>query len=130
MRCLPGLTQNSDTPFWVTRNAFLEHFDQADFLCRESGAVIPAYLAAWFHKPKGGADQFCLPVVMFIAGKTQFINGRHRTAVLLPYLEELPIAFSQFNKPPQDFLSRLNLRPLPLDQYIDLPDFPILGIMP
>ena len=126
MRCLPALTLNSDMPCWITREAFLEHFDQADFLCRESKSVTPTYLAAWFHKPEDGTTCFLLPTVQFVGGKTQFISGRHRMAVLLPYLQELPIAFSLVNKPPQDFLSQVILRPLALGKFIELPDLPIV----
>lgn len=130
MRCLPDLTLISDMPFWVTQEAFLEHFDQVDFLCRESKDVAPSYLAAWFHKMDDGITRFLLPTVQFVAGKTQFISGRHRTAVLLQYLKNLPIAFSLVNKPSQDFLIRLALRPLSLHEFIELPDLPILGRIP
>jgi len=130
MRCLPDLALKSDSPFWVTRDAFLNHFDQADFLCRESQNVIPAYLAEWFYTPGDGTTRFRLPTVMFVAGKTQFISGRHRTAVLLPFLKELPLAFSAINMPPQGFLSRLAMRALALDEFIELPNLPVAAIMP
>lgn len=130
MRCLPELTSNSEIPFWVAREAFLKHFDQADFLCRESKDVASSYLAAWFHTPEDGTPRFLLPTVQFVAGKTQFISGRHRTAVILPHFKYLPIAFSLVNKPPQDFLSRLALRSLALHEFIDLPDFPIVERIP
>src|SRR4029079_18588645 len=107
MRCLPELTLSSDSPYWVARDAFLSHFDQADFHCRESHHIVPSYLSDWFYTPEDGTMRFCLPTVMFIAGKTQFINGRHRTAVLLPHLKELPIAFSAINETPREFLGRL-----------------------
>jgi hypothetical protein len=113
-------------PFWVTREAFLEHFDQVDFLCRESKKVEASYLAAWFHTPEDGITRFLLPTVQFVAGKTQFISGRHRTAVLLPYMKNLPIAFSLINRPPHDFLGRVTSRPLDLQEFIELPDFPIV----
>jgi hypothetical protein len=117
-------------PFWVTRKAFLEHFDQIDFLCRESKDVEASYLAAWFLTPKDGATGFLLPTVQFVAGKTQFISGRHRTAVLLPHLKDLPIAFSLINRPPQYFLCRVTSRPLGLHEFIELPDLPIVERIP
>lgn len=130
MRCLPELTLNSDVPFWVTREVFLQHFDQDDFLCRESTKVISSYLAEWFHKPANGPMRFKLPTVQFVAGKTQFISGRHRTAVLLPYLNEFPVAFALADKKAQDLLGRLALRPLDLHEIIELPDLPILERLP
>jgi hypothetical protein len=124
MHCLPSLTLDSDIPFWVTREAFFEHFDQIDFLCRKSTKVEAFYLAAWFHTPEDGITRFLLPTVQFVANKTQFISGRHRTAVLLPYMKDLPIAFSLINRPPNDFLSRVTSRPLDLQEFIELPDLP------
>jgi hypothetical protein len=130
MRCFPDLGLSSDMAFWVTREAFLKHFDQADFLCRKSEDVAPSFLAAWFHTPGDGTTRFLLPTVQFVTGKTQFINGRHRTAVLLPYLENLPIAFSLVNTPPQDFLRRVVFRSVVLHELIELPDLPILEHAP
>lgn len=127
MRCLP-LTSNSDTPYWISRKAFLEHFDQEDFFCRELKLVPASYLDAWFETPEDGITRFLLPTVQFVAGKTQFISGRHRTAVLLPYMQNLPISFSLVNKPPQDFLNKVILRPLALDEFIELPDLPRVEI--
>lgn len=126
MYCLPYLTLDSDMPFWVTREAFLKHFDQIDFFCRKSKKVEASYLAPWFHPPEDGITRFLLPTVQFVADKTQFISGRHRTAVLLPYMKNLPIAFSLINRPPNDFLGRVTLRPLDLQEFIELPDLPIV----
>jgi hypothetical protein len=126
MRCLPELTRNDDECYWVTRQAFFQHFDQNDFLCRKSADVTASYLSEWFHTPKDGILHFMLPTIQFVGGKTQFINGRHRTAVLLPYLDELPFAFALSTKGASDILHRLALRPLRLDDFIELPDLPIV----
>lgn len=92
MRCLPGLTIASDNPFWVPRKSFLAEFDQEDFHRREARNVTPAYLTDWFSP--GDPPRFMLPAVQFVGGQTQFISGRHRIAVLLPYLFELPMSFT------------------------------------
>ena len=126
MHCLSCLTLDSDMPFWVTREAFYEHFDQRDFLCRESEKVEAYYLSSWFHTPDDGIPRFLLPTVQFVANNTQFISGRHRTAVLLPYMRHLPIAFSLINRPPRDFVGRVTSRPLELQEFIELPDLPIV----
>ena len=129
MRCLPQLTKIDDEPYWVTRKAFLQHFDQSDFRCRESLVITPSYLSEWFYSKPDGTLHFMLPTVHFVAGKTQFINGRHRTAVLLPYLEELPFAFAVSTKT-QFFLHRMSLRPLDLNQSIELPNLSIVKRLP
>lgn len=138
MRCLPQLTRNDDEPYWITREVFLQHFDQDDFLCRESIDITHSYLAEWFYTSEDGALHFNLPTVGFVAGKTQFINGRHRTAVLLHYQNEFPIAFalpdnsaiSSSARKAQDFLLSLALRPLDLHEFIELPDLPIVDRLP
>jgi hypothetical protein len=128
MRCLPTVTLLTDRPIWVSRRAFFECFDQRDFHCRECTDVTSAYLSAWFQTPEEGITRFILPTFMWVADKTQFISGRHRTAVLLPHLDELPIAFTTVGAvvPPLDFLSQVTLRSLSLQEAIDLPNLPIV----
>lgn len=138
MRCLPYLTMNDDEPYWVTREVFLQHFNQDDFLFRESVDITHSYLADWFYELGQDTPLFKLPTVGFVAGKTQFINGRHRTAVLLQYLECFPIAFAHPDKVTspldaenaQGFLRLLALRPLDINEPIELPDLPIVDGLP
>jgi len=124
MLCLPALKLNIDVPYWVTIEVFRQYFDQEDFNCRESERINSLYLDDWFYMPTDGIRRFLLSTVQIINGKTQFINGRHRTAVLQKYLENLPIAFIQ-NHESKDFLSRLSLPLLAIDKLIELPDLPI-----
>ncbi len=126
MHCLPDLTTGRESPFWVNRSSILKYFNQADFHCRESRNVVSAYLTEWFHTPEDGILRFNLPTVQFLTGTgmTEFINGRHRTAVLMQYLNEIPIAFSEVSPPPHEFLSQLSLRPLSLHESLELPDLP------
>lgn len=130
MRCLPTLTIDSDKPYWVSKKSFFEQFDQSDFYCRESKDVVAAYLTDWFEMSLDKIPRFNLPAVQYIGGKTQFISGRHRMAVLLPYMDELPIAFASLNHPSDEFLRRLILRPLDLNEPIELPDLPIKDCLP
>ena len=129
MRCYAELSLDSDKPFWVTRKVLLEHFNQQDLLCRESNKVTSAYLKDWFCPPVGGIARFKLPTVQFIAGRTQFINGRHRTAVLLRYLEHVPIAFALATNG-RELDGWPPLRPLDLNQHIDLPDLLLVESLP
>ena len=94
LRCLPYY-DFQDQPYWIDKSAFLEHFDGHDFVyCREVINIGPYYRPDWFVKSADDHLQFILPTVFFIDSKTQFINGRHRTAVLLANnVKKLPIAF-------------------------------------
>lgn len=136
MRCLPDLTTCHDRPFWVTRQSFYQYFNQTDFCCRESAIITPAYLAGWFHTLKDGIPRFNLSAFMFVAGSTQFINGRHRTAVLLQEcLDEIPVAVvlsddDQKNAQELMLLDRWGLRPLGIHEFIELPDLPVVDTLP
>lgn len=55
--------------------------------------VTDAYLAEWFHCDAEGKRYFSLPPISVNQGRTQFISGRHRTAVLLRHLEHVPPSF-------------------------------------
>jgi hypothetical protein len=112
MRVSIAVTCASDEPFLVPKEAFLELFDQPDFQCRDRERVEAAYSEEWFTSAHGGVRGFLFPAVHFVAGRTQFISGRHRIAVLLPHLAELPIAFTAMNPVPEKLRSRLQLRPV------------------
>lgn len=132
MRCLPSVTIDTDLPFWVTRVAFFEHFDQADFHCRKSQTIMPTYLRKWFPVDRNGAIYFSLPAVHFVQGRTQFINGRHRTAVLLNFMDAVPLAFDSRFMSASDkrFLDRITTERLDLAQEIELPALPIQESLP
>jgi hypothetical protein len=120
----------SDQLFCIPKQKFLGHFDQLDFLCRDRKVVIPAYLEEWFTSSDTSPCAFHVPSVQFIAGRTQFISGRHRIAVLLPHLEELPISFTVINSPPLEFRALLALRSVVNDELFELPDLPIKARLP
>ena len=90
------LDTDTDTAFWVSKDKFFECFDQHDFVFyRDIKSVTQGYLKDWFYTNPNGTKCFVLPTVSFVNDKTQFINGRHRTAVLLEHLNELPFAFAK-----------------------------------
>jgi len=130
MRCFPIMVAAGDEPFWVPKRAFCEHFDLDDLKCREVINTNAAYYPKWITR-KNGALWFELPTVMFISGKTQFISGRHRTAVLLPYLDTIPIAFAKVmpgNEGRPNWFQCL--QPVDPRKTIELPDLPILEAKP
>lgn len=118
----------SDQPFWIPRSAFLTQFDQHDFNAyRDVANVAHAYRRDWFYKREKRLE-FILPVVSFVRDKTQFINGRHRTAVLLNYLPELPLALASILLSPNHVKLKGAISKRPLDQAIpfELPELPFL----
>jgi hypothetical protein len=108
IRCLLEPRMDADATYLVSKMAFFEHFDQADFACRDVMDVSLRYSAKWLYNQESGQVIFEPGTVQFIQGQTQFISGRHRTAVLLHYLDVLPFAFSKINFPPHEFFTRIN----------------------
>ena len=92
MQAYPHVLASHDEAFWVSKEVFLSRFNQEDFACRECLDVEQHYLDSWFYDDDGKRF-FILPVVQIVGGKTQFINGRHRLAVLLPHLDRFPVGF-------------------------------------
>jgi len=131
MRCLPDLTLGTDIPAWVSKETFFALFDQTDFLIREVQDVEDAYLAEWFYE-RNGDTRFLLPTVGLVAGKTQFVNGRHRTAVLLRHVDEVPMAFAvgHLDATARRIIESIPKRPLDLTQHIVLPDLPVKEKLP
>jgi hypothetical protein len=68
-----------------------------------------------------------------VRGKvSQFISGRHRTAVLFRHLESVPLAFdSRFTTPDEeDWLWSIASGPVEKGVHIELPDLPIRAALP
>ncbi len=122
----------TDAPFWVSREVFYKHFDQADFMNRDSAVIKPAYLYSWFYSEVSGKLMFYIPVVGAIGPRTDLISSRHRLAVLLPYMTELPFAFAFGAVSPEakEFLDSIPKRPLDIESPIWLPDLPICNELP
>lgn len=124
MKCIPELTVDTDKAFWITQDVFEHEFDQRDFLCRDSQSIDRNYSRHWFHEDSQGTLWFRVPTVQIVSDATQFINGRHRTAVLFREIERIPIAFSA--GPAQELASRLGLEQVSINELIGLPDLPIV----
>lgn len=124
MKCIPALTLDTDSPFWVERDLFKREFDQVDFCFRDQELIESNYSRHWFYFDKEGRSRFLLPTVNLISGRTQFINGRHRTAVLLDQMDRIPIAFAHGCE--MTFAIRLGLEPVSTCQNIELPDLQIV----
>ncbi len=123
---------NTDIPYWFTRETFYSDFDQNDFMARDVLEVQAAYLKDWFHIAEDGKHQFYIPVVGTVDGRTDLISSRHRLAVLLPYLDELPIAFATADlySEERQFLDAIPKRVLDINQPFWIPDLPICDKLP
>lgn len=130
MRCFPAIGLPTDQPYWVSKDSFLHYFDQDDFHCRIVQQPDPCYLANWFFIAAGNRHSFVLPTVHFVAGKTQFINGRHRTAVLFDHLDEIPLAFAFQAGSDSSIFERMEVRALDANVEIELPDLTIVDSFP
>lgn len=124
MKCAPALTVDTDSAFWVPHDVFERAFDQSDFHCRNQNLVELNYSRHWFYFDNEGDNRFLLPTVNVVSGKTQFINGRHRTAVLFERLDRVPIAFVIGRA--LHLAECLGLEPLKNNEQIELPDLPIV----
>lgn len=132
MRCLPYVHLDSDAPWWVSKSSFFAHFDQRDFMCRTNTQVVDAYLEDWFHDGPAGTRFFKIPPVSVIHGRTQFISGRHRTAVLLEHLERIPVSFDMRYIHDEDtgWIRRIAVAPISLQTLMELPDLPVRPSLP
>ena len=117
----------------MSKSDFYAYFDQEDFALRAVRDVCPAYLSEWFCVDEHGLVRFRLSPVSAVGGKTQFVSGRHRLAVILPHLADLPIAFA-FNchlpERGKRLLEAIPKRPLNVDVPLELPDFPTRERLP
>jgi hypothetical protein len=89
------MTAATDRPIWITRGDFHRRAHVQNYLCRDVQDVhTNAYLADWFRRSSsaGGGLHFYLPSIALERGLITFINGRHRTAVLLAHVELIPMA--------------------------------------
>lgn len=119
------LTNPSDVPFWVPRDTFLDKFDQSDFRCREVLDVDIVFSLNWLEEAENGQMCFLLPTVRLASGKTEFINGRHRTAVLLSTCNRVGIAFA--GRDAVSFAVSLALERIDAENEIQLPNLEIVN---
>jgi hypothetical protein len=126
------VNQSTDIPYWFARETFYEYSDQKDFLDRDIKEVQAAYLADWFDITSERLCRFYIPAVSAIYSKTDLMGSRHRLAVLLPYLYELPIVIATAFLSPgaQEFLNSVPKRLLDHSQPLCIPEFPICEKLP
>ena len=130
MKCL--VCSGGDSLVWIRRDTILTGFDLNDLGFRESQVIQDCYLSNWFYADAQGRKCFLPPVLNVVNGSTQFISGRHRTAVLLKHLEQLPMAFAAISfasSADRKWLLSLSERPIEVQELIELPDLPVLDVI-
>lgn len=132
MKVLAAVNLSTDIPYWIRREDFQIYFDQNDFQNRNVTNIQQAYLKDWFYKDAAGADHFFIPVSGAIGNRTDLIGSRHRLAVLLPYLAELPIAIATAYLTPaaRKYLDTIPKRPFDTSAFFWIPDLPIHELLP
>jgi hypothetical protein len=131
MHCFPAVALDADAPFWIPKAAFYRHFDQADFRCRVVQRVVDAYLEDWFYE-SDGKRYFKLPPVSVNDGITQFVSGRHRTAVLLRHLDRVPLSFDFrcIRDSDKQWIDSIGAVPIDMGTHFELPDLTIKTALP
>lgn len=132
MNVLALTSVTTDVPWWITREVFFRYFDQKDFLDRDVDDVQSEYRSDWLHFFDDGTIGFYIPVVSAIRTRTDLIGTRHRLAVLLSHLEELPVAFAMghLGDEARDYIDSIPKRALDLSEPFWIPDLPILEDSP
>jgi hypothetical protein len=128
MRCRPLTTKATDIAFWLARSEFLRLVHTENYLCREiQHSYTGAYLKDWFTEPVGAElPGLWLPTVHLSKGRIAFINGRHRTSVLLEHLDRLPMAMAEEDASDLLFL-QVNQATIDLQDVIELPELPLFA---
>lgn len=124
MICEIARQTDFDALYWVPLDKLHSRFNQADLSNRNVIEIKQAYLRDWFEITDA-RKAFIPPVVQLIAGQTQFINGRHRLAVLSSHLGEVPIAFYLGSTGIEDWIRDLKLQRVNELDTVNLPDLPI-----
>jgi hypothetical protein len=99
-----------------------------NYLCRDVQNVhTGAYLEDWFGPLSDrGLRTFGLPAISLREGVIQFINRRHRTAVLIEHLEILPMALVDAAGVDEALFNNTRYADLNLEDAIEIPDLLIL----
>lgn len=114
-----------NVPYWIRREVYYKHFDQHDARLLLPEKLKQGYLIEWFSCDEKGSLAFTMPGAHFVKGKTEFFNGRHRTALLLEHLDEVPIAFETKSDGEKHLLDVIPKRPVESNDRFYVPDLPI-----
>jgi len=110
--------------------AFMKIVDHEDFAERESTTIHNLFHENWFR-----GDQFLPPIFYLTEGVATFINGRHRTLVLMNHLQQIPMALAGMDGYPvhsetphnlsQKVLTDISIARLTGEEEFEFPDLPV-----
>jgi len=86
-----------DIHYLIDLPKFMEIVDQDDLARRKSKTIRNAYHQYWFDDADSAFPSFDSPVFYLDNGVARFINGRHRTLMLLRHLDCLPMALASLD---------------------------------
>jgi hypothetical protein len=129
LRCIADITCETDQPYWIKRDDFLQYVDRVDLFRRETRELKAAYLSRWFHRTPDGTLSFTLPAFYLEKGYALFINGRHRTSLLFRYLDLIPMSLAEIDNESHSTLARIVSRELQPGEPFNLPDLPFCKVI-
>ncbi len=89
---------NAQDVFYLIKvEQFMRVVDRWDLEQRESKQIENAYHEHWLSKCADGTYLFHAPRFCLREGIARFINGRHRTLVLMQHLKEIPMALTNMD---------------------------------
>ena len=125
--------ESGDEYFVLNRDDFNEYVDRDDFNCRKAVHLEHKFHKNWFDSD----NKFLPPILYFNRRKIQFINGRHRTALLFEFLPEIPVIFlspdAKLRVTNEEKRFNVGLlykiaKPMLSRQYFEFPNFPIKNL--
>ena len=109
--------------------------DAKDLAQRKSEIIEDAYHVHWLTPCADGSYQFHAPEFYLTKGIVKFINGRHRTLLLVKHLEYIPMAltnmdgFPPFATGPRPeslkALAKISVQRLTDNEILEFPELPI-----
>lgn len=127
-------SENEDPLFWITKREFEIYISQKDFIENRDQKDVENKFSEDCFDSKDKRIFFPASVAILREDRTtQFINGRHRTAVLLKFIDPIPLGFvvSAHRRCPSGYMDgeeyalSLGLSPIMPGSIIELPDLPI-----
>ncbi len=109
--------------------------DQSDLAQRNSQDIKNVYHKHWLSDCQDGRYVFDAPQFYLTKGVARFINGRHRTLLLIKHLTEIPMALTGMDGYPIwathphqlsiNSLNQMSVRKLTGQEIFTFPDLPI-----
>lgn len=118
------ITANSDRIFLVRAADLVNYFDEHDLACRDSDTILDYYHPNWFDQDDEDGSFFTPPAFYFKNGRVIFINGRHRTLLLIKYLRFLPVLLTKSDAHNLHMISQISEKELDEGFEFHLPALP------